>query len=54
MLNNKYNTPSTDVNSAETKALNLLRESGFKTIQQLDWIGKKNGDEWTIIEVKEK
>ena len=39
--------------SAETKALWLLRESGFNTIQQLDWIGKKD-DEWFIFEIKEK
>jgi hypothetical protein len=39
--------------SAETKALELLREAGFNTIQQLDWIGRKNGD-WVIFEVKEK
>ena len=39
--------------SAETKALRLLRNMGFEFAQQLDWIGKKDG-EWVVIEVKEK
>ncbi len=40
--------------SAETKALWLLREYGFETIQQLDWIAKNNEGEWVVFEVKEK
>jgi len=39
--------------SAETKALILLRNMGFEFVQQLDWIGKKDG-EWVVFEIKEK
>jgi hypothetical protein len=40
--------------SAETKALELLKEDGFKTIQQLDWVAKNNKGNWVIFEIKEK
>ena len=40
--------------SAETKALQLLRESGFKNIQQLDWIAKDDKGQWVVFEIKEK
>jgi len=39
--------------SGETKALGLLREAGFKAIQQLDWVGKKDG-KWVVFEIKDK
>ena len=42
-----------DEPSAETKALWLLREQGYQFIQQLDWIGKKDGS-WISVEVKGK
>jgi hypothetical protein len=53
--NEHYNTGSSDAvkQSAETKALHLLREAGFDTLQQLDWVGKKDG-KWVIFEIKEK
>jgi len=37
---------------AEGKARTLLQNQGFD-IQQLDWIGKKNG-KWLIFEVKQR
>ena len=48
------NIPPKDKPTAETKALGLLRESGFKTIQQLDWIAKDNKGQWVIFEIKDK
>lgn len=54
MLKKDYNTTSTYVNSAETKTLGLLRQAGFKTIQQLDWVAKNDAGEWVIFEVKNK
>ena len=45
----------TDQKTAETAALNLLREAGFIYPQQLDWISKA-GDlgYWQILEIKYK
>lgn len=37
---------------AERMAFDLLKKNGY-AIQQLDWIGKKNG-KWTIFEVKHR
>jgi len=54
VLNSNYNTPNwEDVNTSETRALEILRRSGFKNIQQLDWTAKKD-DVWSIFEVKDK
>lgn len=50
MLRNNYNTGE---QSPETKALRLLREAGFQYLQQLDWIGEKDG-QWFAFEIKEK
>ncbi len=51
-----YNTSveTTVKPSAETKTLGLLRQAGFKTIQQLDWVAKNDAGEWVIFEVKNK
>ncbi len=38
---------------AETKALNWVKASGYKNIQQLDWLGYKDG-KWVIFEAKGK
>lgn len=43
----------TDDQSAETKALWLLKKQGFQAIQQPDLIAKKDG-KWTVFEIKEK
>ena len=40
--------------SAETKALQLLRKSGFQNIQQLDWVAKNDEGNWVVFEIKEK
>lgn len=40
--------------TAETKALKLLRESGFTAIQQLDMIGRNNVGQWVVFEIKDK
>ncbi len=53
MLNNNYNTTSTDVNSAETKALRLLQKLGYEAIQSPDWLAKKDG-RWICVEAKGK
>ncbi len=54
-MNGDSSVKTANQESAETKALYLLRDCGFTTIQQLDWIGKMNGgDCWTSFEVKGK
>jgi hypothetical protein len=54
--NKQYNTSlKTTVNTpkdAETNALYLLREAGFKHIQELDWICERDDGEWVVVEVK--
>ena len=56
MKNSQYNknikTPSYTQDSV-TKALHLLREVGFYSLQQLDWVGKTD-DRWLAFEIKEK
>jgi hypothetical protein len=54
LVSNHYITGVNSSDTPETKALYLLREAGFSYVQQLDWVGKNDKDEWIVIEVKEK
>ena len=42
-----------DEMEAKNRSLPLLRDMGYKHIQQLDWIAKR-GDRWETIELKNK
>ena len=48
------NIPPEDPNSAESRALRILKKAGYKNIQQLDWIAQDPDGQWTVIEIKDK
>lgn len=52
---NEYSTPTTCLvnQTAEKKALDLLRHAGYQYLQQIDFLGFQDG-RWTIFEVKER
>lgn len=50
---NNYTTSVKTPKDAETRALELLRKSGYDAIQSPDWLARKDG-KWICFEVKEK
>ena len=50
---NKMVNQIIDDTESRSKARLLLKEKGYQYVQSPDWVGV-NGDDWTVVEVKEK
>ena len=54
MNQDNYRVPPEEPDSAESRALRMLKKDGYHNIQQLDWVAQDAEGQWVVVEIKDK